>query len=283
MLQHFDFNKSWKELEEASAYLRGKIKETPKIALILGSSLGSLADEIEDRVEIPYREVPHMLTSTAPGHKGIFIFGHFRGKPVVAMSGRFHYYEGYSESELAFPVRLLKLLGVEILVLTNAAGCVNESWKVGDVMIITDHINLMGLSPMRGTNFEQLGERFFDVSEMYDPNLQLQVFKAARELGSDDHTHCGVYFFMPGPHYETPAEIRAIRILGGDAVGMSTVTEALTAAHCGIKTVGLSFLTNMAAGMDDEKLSDAGVVQAAAKNGPRFQRLMARFIENIKL
>lgn len=272
---------TYEQLQEARDYLLPLLRTKPQIAIILGSSLGSLADNIEQAVHIPYKEVPHMLLSTAPGHKGEFVCGRLAGKEVIAMSGRFHYYEGYSFEELAIPVRILKLLGVEYLILTNAAGCVNTAWQVGDVMVITDHINLMGASPLRGKNWEALGERFFDISDLYAADLQKLALEAASELGQEERTHSGVYFFMPGPHYESPAEIKAIRILGGDAVGMSTVTEALTAAHAGIPVLGLSLMTNMAAGITDEKLSDAGVAQAAAESAQRLQALLQKTIEKI--
>lgn len=280
---NFDNQASYQKLLEARDYILDKISRKPQIAMILGSSLGPLADKITERITISYDLVPHMLQSTAPGHKGEFIFGELGGKYVVAMSGRFHYYEGYEDIEMAQPVRLLKLLGVEMLIVTNAAGCVNTDWQVGDVMVIEDHINLMGLSPMRGPNFDQFGVRFFDIGKMYSPDLQKLAHEAAEELGQADSTHTGVYFFMPGPHYETPAEIKAIRTLGGDAVGMSTVTEALTAAHAGLPVLGLSFLTNMAAGISDVELSDEEVVEAGAKNGHRIQALVERIIEKIEL
>lgn len=259
-----------------------RIKEKPRYALILGSSLGPLADEITDRIEIPYAELQNMLVSTAPGHASKFIFGRLAGKPVVAMSGRFHYYEGYSFEELAQPVRVLKLIGVETLILTNAAGCVNLDWQQGDVMLISDHINLMGASPMRGKNLDFFGERFFDCSEIYSKKLRRLAHEAAEELDLTACTREGVYFFMPGPQYETPAEIRAIRSLGGDAVGMSTITEALTASHCGLRVLGMSLLTNMAAGITEDKLSDAEVAEGAAKSAHRLQKLLRRVLEKIE-
>lgn len=267
--------------QKSADAILAKLKEKPEIAMILGSSLGPLGDEIEDRLEIPYADVPNMLRSTAPGHASKFIFGRLQGKAVVALSGRFHSYEGYSFEALAQPVRVLKLLGVKTLILTNAAGCVRTDWNQGDVMLITDHIKLMGDSPMRGPNLDAFGERFFDTSEMYSKRLRRLAWQAADELDQNESTHEGVYFFMPGPQYETPAEIRAIRILGGDAVGMSTVTEALTAAHCGMEVLAFSLLTNMAAGIGKDKLSDAEVAAGAAKTAHRLQALLRRIVQKL--
>lgn len=271
----------WQELQEAAAYIQGQIQETPQIALILGSALGPLAEEIENPIKVPYRDVPHMLLSTAPGHAGQFVFGRLAGKKVVAMSGRFHSYEGYDFEDLAQPVRLLKLLGVETLILTNAAGCVREDWQANDIMVISDQIKFSGASPLRGPNIPQLGVRFPDVSSMYTPSLQTLALEAAADLGQSATTRQGVYFFMAGPQYETPAEIRAIRLLGGDAVGMSTVTEAITAAHCGLPVLGLSLLTNMAAGLSQTALSEEEVSKSGQESGIRMAALMRRILEKL--
>lgn len=272
---------AYKHLLESADYILQRIVQKPDVGIILGSSLGGLVEKMEDPVYIPYHEVPHMPISTAPGHAGEFVFGNLGGKFIVAMSGRFHYYEGYTYEELAQPVRLLKLLGIKSLIISNAAGCVNAEWQEGDIMIIQDHINFAGASPMRGMNIEEFGPRFFDVSDMYSKELQDIALTAAEELGQTDKTKQGVYFFMTGPHYETPAEIRAIRILGGDAVGMSTVTEALTAAHVGIPVLGLSLLTNMAAGLSQQDLSTEEVERAAKQHGERFQALVSKIIEKL--
>lgn len=272
---------AYKHLQESADYVLHRIAQKPEVGIILGSSLGGLVDKLEDRVHLPYKEIPHMPLSTAPGHAGELVFGNLSGKFIVAMSGRFHYYEGYTYEELAQPVRLLKLLGIKSLIISNAAGCVNTDWQVGDIMVIQDHINFAGASPMRGMNIEEFGERFFDVSNMYNKDLQELALAAAEELGQSERTKHGVYFFMTGPHYETPAEIRAIRILGGDAVGMSTVTEALTAAHVGIPVLGLSLLTNMAAGISKQDLSTEEVERAATQYGERFQALVSKIIEKL--
>lgn len=243
-------------------YVLDRAGFVPEIAVILGSGLSPLAAAVEDPVEIPYSDIPNWLTSTAPGHKGKLILGTVAGKRVVCMSGRFHTYEGYDPEELTGPVRLFKLLGCRAVIATNAAGGVNVSYKPGDIMIISDHIKLTGDSPMRGTNVDFFGPRFFDASHIYTPELRA----IARELAKDSGLtfHEGVYYFMPGPQFETPAEIRAIRILGGDAVGMSTVTEALTAAHCGMPFLAFSVITNMAAGILEQPLTSDEVLETAA-------------------
>ena len=239
--------------EKTADYVKSKAPFVPEIALILGTGLGPLAEQIEDPVSLDYREIPNFLVSTAPDHAGKLLFGTLEGKRLVCMSGRFHTYEGYDFEQLAIPVRLFKLLGVKQVIVTNAAGGVNEGYRPGDIMIISDHIKFNGASPMRGRNVPEFGDRFFDVSKMYTPRLRELALRLAKDSGL--RVHEGVYFFMPGPQFETPAEIRAIRILGGDAVGMSTVTEALTAAHCGLELLGFSVITNMAAGMLDQPLT----------------------------
>ncbi|MEG1953516.1 MAG: purine-nucleoside phosphorylase [Hydrogenoanaerobacterium sp.] len=267
--------------KESADYILSRIKGTPEVALILGSGLSSLADEISDQIIIDYKDIPNFLRSTVQSHKGQLIFGKLEGKCVVCMSGRFHFYEGYDFEQLAAPVRVLKLIGAKKVILTNAAGAVNTSFKVGDIMIINDHIKLMGASPMRGANIEEFGERFFDVSTMYTPRLRKLAADCAKRLGQESQTREGVYYFYTGPQFETPAEIRAIRTLGGDAVGMSTVTEALTAAHCGMELLGLSIITNMAAGVLPQKLSDEEVGIAAKKASGRFKALLREAIKEL--
>lgn len=248
-------------------FLLERFGDCPEIGIILGSGLGHFASQVEDPVTVPYGEIPNFLCSTAQGHAGEMIFGTVAGKKVVCMSGRFHYYEGYTFEQLSIPVRVLKLLGIRTLLLTNAAGAVNTAYKPGDIMVIADHIKFMGASPMRGPNVDEFGPRFFDMGSAYTPALRA----LALELGkrSSLTVHEGVYWFSPGPQYETPAEIRAIRALGGDAVGMSTVTEALTAAHCGLPLLALSVMTNMAAGVLPEPLTSEEVIKTAnAVEGP---------------
>jgi len=264
---------------EASAeYLLARIPRKPEIALVLGSSLGPLAEEITDPVTVDYADIPNFLVSTVESHAGKMIFGTLAGKYVVCMSGRFHYYEGYDFEELAAPIRVFKLLGVRAAILTNAAGAVNTAYHVGDIMVVRDHIKLFGASPVRGPNVSELGPRFFDVSEMYTPALRALALSCAASVGQKYRMHEGVYFYFGGPQFETPAEIRAIRILGGDAVGMSTVTEAITAAHCGMQLLALSLMTNMAAGVLPQRLSPEEVSTSAAEAGGRFRELVRAIV-----
>ena len=263
----------------SSDWILARLPGKPEIALILGSSLGPLADEIADPIAIDYADIPNFLVSTAPSHAGKMIFGRLWGKYVACMSGRFHWYEGYDFEDLAAPIRVLKLLGVRATILTNAAGAVNTAYKVGDIMVVKDHIKLMGASPMRGPNIPELGPRFFDVSEMYTPALRALALACAESIGQGDRMREGTYFYFGGPQFETPAEIRAARILGGDAVGMSTVTEALTAAHCGMEILALSLMTNMAAGVLPQRLSAEEVSIAAAEAGGRFRQLVRAIVE----
>lgn len=245
----------------SAGYVKSKIEFEPEVAIVLGTGLGPIAGHIENPVVIPYADIPNFLISTVNSHAGKLILGTLEGKKVVCMSGRFHYYEGYSFEQLAAPVRLFRLLGVKQTILTNAAGAVNESYRPGDVMIIKDHINMMGASPMRGKNVEEFGDRFFDVSDMYSASLR----EIARECAQRTTltVHEGIYEYFCGPQFETPAEIRAARLLGADAVGMSTVPEALTAAHCKMPLLGLSLITNMAAGVLKAPITGAEVDDTA--------------------
>jgi inosine guanosine and xanthosine phosphorylase family len=258
---------------KSADYILERIGGKPETALVLGSSLGSLAEDIQNPVEVDYRDIPNFLVSTVESHAGKFVFGTLEGKYVACMSGRFHYYEGYAFEELAAPMRVLKLLGVKRTILTNAAGAVNESYRVGDIMIIRDHIKFASGSPMRGSNIPEFGPRFFDVTGMYSPALRAIAQDQANKLGLKDRVHEGVYFYFGGPQFETPAEIRAAKILGGDVVGMSTVTEALTATHCGMDILGLSLITNMAAGISPVKLSGDEVSIAAQEASGRLKAL----------
>ena len=251
----------------------------PEILLILGSGLGFMADEIESPVYVGYGDVPNMKRSTAPDHKGRFVFGRLCGKNVAVMQGRLHCYEGYSMEEAAYPVRVLRLLGTKKLLLTNAAGCVNTSWQKGDIMVINDHIRLFGFGPLNGPNISEFGPRFNDMVRAYDGEYIDLAKKAAGDLGISIRT--GVYMYFPGPSFETPAEIRAARVLGADAVGMSTVPEATVAAHCGMRTLGLSLLTNMAAGISGEKLSGEEVNQTAEESSERFSALVRKVINGM--
>ena len=261
--------------KKSADYIKERIDTTPEIGLILGSSLGPLAAGIEDPIVIDYKDIPNFLISTVKSHAGKLIFGKVGGKEIVCMSGRFHSYEGYDFEQLVIPIRVMKLLGVKTVILTNAAGGVNPEYNVGDIMIVKDHIKLNGSSPLRGPNVEEFGPRFFDVTYMYDPELRKLAWDCAKESRLTFRE--GVYMFMPGPQFETPAEIRAIRLLGGDSVGMSTVTEALTAAHCGMKVLAFSVITNMAAGVIDRALTTEEVTEAANMIAENF----SSYIENV--
>lgn len=267
--------------EKTAEYVKSRAPFAPELGLILGTGLGPLAKQIENPVEIDYRDIPNFLVSTAPDHAGKLIFGTLEGKKLVCMSGRFHSYEGYDFEQLAIPVRLFKLLGVKQLIVTNAAGGVNEGYRPGDIMVISDHIKLNGASPMRGKNLPEFGDRFFDVSRMYTPRLRELALRLAKDTAL--RVHEGVYFFMPGPQFETPAEIRAIRLLGGDAVGMSTVTEALTAAHCGIELLGFSVITNMAAGMLDQPLTTEEVSETGRMIEEQFSAYLKSVIREMNV
>ena len=264
---------------KSADYVKSRAPFTPEIAIVLGSALGPLAEQLENPVSIDYADIPNFLVSTAPGHAGKLIFGTLEGKKLVCMSGRFHSYEGYRFEELAAPMRLMKLLGVQAVILTNAAGGVNLSYHIGDVMVLADHIKLNGASPMRGQNIPEFGERFFDVTQMYTPSLRAIAMRCAEESGLTVHE--GVYFFMPGPQFETPAEIRAIRLLGGDVVGMSTVTEALTAAHCGLPVLAMSVVTNMAAGVLDRPLTTEEVDETGEMIAGKFSAYLRRVIREM--
>ena len=265
--------------QTSADYLRTRVSLTPEVGIVLGSCLGPFAQAIQDPVEVDYADIPHFLLSTVSSHAGKLLFGTVAGKRVACMSGRFHSYEGYSFEELVIPIRVLKLLGVESVILTNAAGAVNRDYRPGDVMVIRDHIKLHGESPLRGPNVEDFGPRFFDTSRMYTPSLRARALDLA--AGSPLRVHQGTYMFFPGPQFETPAEIRAARILGADAVGMSTVTEALTAAHCRLPLLALSVITNMAAGVLDRPLSAGEVDETAETVAGAFSDYMKQLVAAI--
>ena len=256
-------------VSEAAEYLRARLPARPDLALVLGSGLGGLADRIEDPVYIPYGQIPHFPVSTTPGHAGRFVVGRLSGRMVLCMQGRFHYYEGHDMAAIALPVRVLKALGCRALVLTNAAGGVNWDFSVGDFMLITDHINFMGANPLRGENDDAIGPRFCDMTHVYTPEFQQTARQVAAQQGITLRE--GVYLGYMGPSFETPAEIRAFRTLGADAVGMSTVPEAIAASHCGLPVLGVSLITNMAAGMAGKRLSGDEVIEIANQRGPVFQ------------
>jgi len=250
---------------------------SPKAAMVLGSGLGALGDEVENPILIDYRDIPYFKASTAPGHKGRLVFGELEGQKVAVMQGRMHHYEGYSYEEVAYAVRVLKLLGAETMIVTNAAGCVNTQWNVGELMLITDHIKIFMESPLRGTNVDEFGPRFPDATHLYTPALREVAREKAKALGVTLRE--GVYMYFPGPQYETPAEVRLARILGADAVGMSTAPEVIVAGHCGMKVLGFTLLSNMAAGILDQPLTEGEVLAAAAVAKDKFSALVLACLE----
>lgn len=259
-------------LEHAAAWLRNKTNARPKTGLILGSGLGDFCDLLENVTEVPFSDIPDFPVATVAGHTGAFLFGTYQGTPVAVLRGRIHCYEGYTPQEVVMPVRLMAMLGVKTVILTNAAGGVNKAYKPGALMLLEDHINFCGANPLTGPNLDQLGPRFPDMSDVYCRQLRERVQELA--LAEQIPLEQGIYLMYGGPSYETPAEIRAFRTLGADAVGMSTVPEAIAANHCGMHVLGISCITNMAAGILPQKLSHAEVVEAAALAKPRFIRLL---------
>lgn len=268
------------QYQESAEAIRSKIGDfMPKVAMVLGSGLGYMGDIVEDAIVVPYGEIPHFKVSTAPGHKGQLVFGTLEGQKVAVMQGRMHYYEGYSYEEVAYAVRVLRLLGCDTLIVTNAAGCINMNWQAGDLMLISDHIKFFMESPLRGENIPEFGVRFPDASNLYTPALRAMAKETAGELGIDLKE--GVYMYFPGPQYETPAEIRAARILGGDAAGMSTVPEVLVAGHCGMRVLGFTLLSNMAAGILDQPLTEQEVLDAGVACRDKFSRLVLACLKKI--
>ncbi|CAM3875379.1 purine-nucleoside phosphorylase [Mesobacillus zeae] len=269
----------YSQIKSAAAFLQGKLSAKPAVGLILGSGLGVLADEVENEVKIPYSEIPGFPVSTVEGHAGQFVFGELNGVQVAVMQGRFHFYEGYAMDKVTFPVRVMKELGMGTLFVTNAAGGINESFSPGDLMLISDHINNMGTNPLLGPNDSQLGARFPDMSEAYSKELR----KIARDVAKSINITVqeGVYVGNPGPVYETPAEIRMFRILGGDAVGMSTVPEVIVARHAGMKVLGISCISNMAAGILDQPLSHTEVIETTEKVKTTFLRYVKELVQTI--
>lgn len=267
------------KINEAVEFLSSRIKDLPDAALILGSGLGVLADDVENRIEINYSDIPHFPVSTVEGHAGKFVCGDLEGKKVIMMQGRFHFYEGYDMKNVVFPVRVLNRLGVKNLIVTNAAGGVNTEFAPGDLMIITDHINMAGTNPLIGRNIDEFGPRFPDMSCAYDKEFIKLTEKVALEKGLKIKK--GVYLMLTGPSYETPAEIRMVRILGGDAVGMSTVPEVITANHCKMKVLGISCITNMAAGILDQPLKHEEVMETSNRVKDSFKMLIRGIVREI--
>ncbi|MEZ5427689.1 MAG: purine-nucleoside phosphorylase [Pyrinomonadaceae bacterium] len=288
---------SYEKAVETAEFIRSKYAGDLRVALVLGSGLGAFAEELENAVRIPYEEVPHFQRSTVEGHAGRLVLGEVSGVPVVIQQGRFHYYEGYEMSKVIFPVRVFGILGVKSLILTNAAGSVNTDYKQGKLMLIRDHINLMGVNPLRGEHDDRFGERFPDMTEIYSLRYQEIAIAAAKEMAAEHAAQeqqrtgkevrpkrllrRGVYCGLSGPSYETPAEIRMLRLLGADAVGMSTVPESIAARQIGIKVLGISCITNMAAGISDESINHEEVMETGAKVAGTFKELLRRIIPRL--
>ncbi len=261
-----------KRITDAVEYLKKKFRLQPTVAIVLGSGLGGFTDVLQEAVSVPFSEIPHFPKPTVEGHGGELVCGKLNGVPVLAQKGRLHYYEGNDLNDVVLPVRVMARLGIRTLVMTNAAGGVNPSFRPGDIMVIRDQINLTGLNPLRGANLEELGPRFVDMTQAYHRGLiaLLHETAAAQNLS----LHEGVYQWFPGPTYETPADIRAARLLGADAVGMSTVPEVIVASHAGMRVVGLSCITNLGAGMVAQRLTHEDVVKVANSAVGKMHRLL---------
>ena len=268
-----------KNFLETVNYIKKQVKEIPKIAIILGYGLGSLAEEIEEKTVISYKDIPNFPVSTVKGHKGELIFGKLNNIQVIAMNGRFHYYEGYDLKETTYPIRIFKLLGVETVILTNAAGGINLNFQKGDLMIIEDQLSFFAESVLRGANLDEFGERFIDMGDVYTKEY-IEILKPIMKKITGKCLS-GVYAYMKGPTYETKAEIRALRTLGADCVGMSTVPEAVVARHSGLKCIGITCITNMAAGIIDEVLSHDDVKETAKKVETNFKEVIKELVTKI--
>ena len=266
----------YSEIKESVDSIRSRCRRQPVLGLILGSGLGAFAESFRDCTIIPYGSLPHFHSSTVPGHSGSLVIGNVEGIPTVALQGRVHLYEGYTAAEIVFPVRVLGSLGIRRLIVTNAAGGINTGFRPGDLMMITDHINLMGANPLVGQNLDELGPRFPDMSEAYDSGMRAIALEVARGKGIPLRE--GVYVGLLGPSYETPAEIRMCRILGADAVGMSTVPEVIVANHMGIRVIGISCITNMAAGILPQKLTHKEVIDTTERVAETFRSLLQGII-----
>ncbi|MEK0314198.1 purine-nucleoside phosphorylase [Cohnella sp. 56] len=266
-------------IEEAAAYIADRTELRPEVGLILGSGLGVIGDDMEEAVTIPYEDIPHFPVSTVEGHAGELVVGKLQGRPVALMRGRFHMYEGYEPERTALPVRVMKALGIKTLFVTNAAGGVNLDYEPGNLMIISDHLNLTGRNPLVGPNDNALGVRFPDMSDAYTRRLRELAKATAAELGIPVRE--GVYAGLLGPNYETPAEIRMLRVIGADAVGMSTVSEVLVARHSGLEVIGISCISNMAAGILDQPLSHEEVMETTELVKQQFIRLVLALLPKL--
>jgi len=268
-----------KSVEEVAAFLKDKLNDIPKIGIILGSGLSGIAEELENKKVFNYSDIPGFPLSTAPGHKGELIFGKLGKNEIILMNGRFHYYEGYEMNQVVFPIRVMQMMGVEYLFITNAAGGLNPDFEIGVPMLIKDHINMMGDNPLIGQNIEEWGPRFPDMSDTYQTELRKLILETAREIG--ESLYEGIYVAVSGPNFETPAELKMFRHMGGDAIGMSSVPEAICAAHGGIKVVGLSAITDKAVGDDLQPLTAQEVIEVAIKTGNKISALIKAVCEKI--
>ena|ERR1043166_235117 len=266
--------------QRAAEQIRARTKTTPAIAVVLGSGLGAFADELVDATPVAYKEIHGFAQATVEGHAGRLVIGKAGEVPIAAMQGRFHFYEGYSLDDVTFPVRVLKLLGVQTLILTNAAGSLNTELTPGSLMIISDHINLMGANPLIGPNADRFGPRFPDLTSTYDPDLQNLVIEEAKAMNIDMRR--GVYAALTGPSYETPAEIHMVRTLGADAVGMSTVPEAIVARHMEMRIIGISCITNLAAGVSNRPIDHSQVMEIGSRVRAQFTELLRRVISKLE-
>lgn len=264
------------QITEAAQYIEGRTQLRPAIGAVLGSGLGGFAGQIGDPVSIPFSEIPYFPCSTAPGHSGRLLIGTLNGTPIAVMQGRVHGYEGYNAGQVAFPTRVLAGFGVRTLILTNASGGIRASFHQGQLVLIADHINMTGQNPASGPNDERLGVRFFDMGDAYSRRLRALAHRAAEAEGMTLEE--GVYVSVPGPSYETPAEIRAFRALGADMVGMSTVLETIAARHMGVEVLGISCVTNMAAGVTDQTLTAEEVLETGRRVEAEFSRLLTRVV-----
>lgn len=288
---------SYEKAVEAAEFIKSKYEPEIKVAVVLGSGLGAFADELENAVQIPYEAIPHFSRSTVEGHAGRLILGEVEGVSVAVQNGRFHFYEGYDISQVILPVRAFGVLGIKNLILTNAAGSVNMDFPQGSLMLIKDHINLTGVNPLRGKNDERFGPRFPDMTETYALDYQEIVLNEAKKMAQksaarreaetgksqkpDYFLRRGIYCGLSGPTYETPAEVRMVRLLGADALGMSTVPEAIAAKHQGMKIIGISCITNMAAGISDDVIDHDEVMETGAKVAATFKELLKRVITKL--
>ena len=271
---------SYEQYQKSAEFIKNKMgKIEPKIAIILGSGLGVLSNEFEEKITIKYSEIPNFPISTVEGHAGELIIGKLNGVEIIAMNGRFHYYEGYDVKEITFPIRVFKLLGIEKLIITNASGGINTNFEAGDFMVINDYLSFFAESVLRGKNLDEFGERFTDMSGTFDKVLSAKLKEIIKK--HTGRVQEGVYAYMKGPTFETPAEIRALRTIGADAVGLSTVPEAIVAHHCKIQTVAVSCITNMAAGVLDETLSYEDVKQTAERVKMNFKEIIKEYIKTI--